>query len=430
MPAAPAPTTSRTVLPSLDNAALALIVDLVRSGKASTRKELVELTGLGRKAVAQRVDQAYDLGLLEDGELAPSEGGRQARMMRFRAEAGHVYGVLIGASEITAAVLDLAGGVVDSHHRDWHADTGPQATMEQIDSMLDILAERTGVTAPWAVGVGTPGPVEFATGRLVGAGGLRGWEGFSARSWLRDHYDAPVWVDNDTNLMAFGEWTNGHPRDGRDLLFLKVGTGLNAGLVTRGRVLRGERGAAGDIGHVRVTDDPVECRCGRTGCLEAVAAGWAILREATERSAESPILSDVLRERGEISGGDLAAAMAEGDPLTTRLVEDAASRVARVTANVLTFINPGVLVIGGGVLRTGSRVLDLFTEVIRERCTDVAGRELTIRPASLDHLEGVVGAGLLAAENILAQPALSHWIDRGSPLGQAALLQRFSVDLA
>ncbi|ROS44297.1 ROK family protein [Amycolatopsis thermoflava] len=422
---------SQPVLPSLDTAPLALVVDLVRSGRAATRRELTTLTGLSRKVVAQRVDQALDLGLLELGDLAPSEGGRQARMLRFRPAAGHVYAALVGVSEFTVAVLDLAGEIVESHHQDWNVDTGPEPTMKQIDGAFELLARRTGVSAPWAVGVGMPGPVEFATGRLVAPPIMPGWDGFSVRSWLRDHYDAPVWVDNDANLMAFGEWTRGVPADGRDLLFLKVGTGVGAGLIVRGRVLRGQQGAAGDIGHIHVTDDPeARCRCGRTGCLEAVASGWALLRRATQQASESPLLAQVLRERGEIKGGDLGEAVRAEDPFAVRLVDEASEVIAGVTANLLNFCNPGVLVVGGGVLRTGTRFLDQLSRTVLERCTDLVRRDLTIRPASLDHLEGVTGAGLLAAENLLAPAALSRWIDRGTPLGQAALLQRFSADLA
>jgi predicted NBD/HSP70 family sugar kinase len=414
------------VLPSLETTPLALIVDLVRSDRATTRKDLVDVTGLTRKAVTQRVEQALELGLLELGDLAPSDGGRQARRLRFRARSGHVYSALIGSGEITAAVLDLDGAIVGTEHRDWSTGTGPEPTMKQLDGMFEQLARRTGHAEPWAIGVGVPGPVEFATGRLTAAPALPGWDGFSVRSWLRDHYDAPVWVDNDANLMAFGEWSRGTPRDGRDLLFLRVGTGIGAGLIVRGRVLRGQRGAAGDIAHLHVTDDPgARCRCGRTGCLEAVAGGWALLRKATELAAESPLLSEVLREHGEILSGDLGKAVVAGDPLALRLVDEASVALAEAVANLVTFCDPGAVVVGGGVLRTGQRFLDRLAETVGQRCD-----ELTIRAASLGHLEGVIGAGLLAAENLLAQPALTRWVDRGTPLGQAVLLQRFSADLA
>ncbi len=416
-------------MPALEAASLAVVINLVRSGRATTRPELVTATGLSRKAITQRVDQALSLGLLEDGELAPSSGGRQARTLHFRAEAGYIYSALVGASEFTAAVMDLTGTIIASHHEDWAVDTGPEPTMRQIRSAFTVLARKTGLGRPWAIGIGVPGPVEFAAGHLVAPPIMPGWDGFSVRSWLREHYDAPVWVDNDVNLMALGEWTSGTPHDGRDMLFVKVGTGIGAGLVTRGRLLRGDRGAAGDIGHTHVTDDPsAVCRCGLTGCLEAVAGGWSMLEEGTRRVEESPCLSKALRRTGRLTLGEIGAAAVDGDRLALEMIDKRSRLVAEVIANFVNFCNPGVLVLGGGVLRTGPRFVDVVSSTVHARCNRLVTAGLTVRAASLDHLEGVVGAGLLAVSGLFATTPLSHWVESGSPLGHATTLQRLSVE--
>ncbi|GAA0321428.1 ROK family protein [Kineococcus aurantiacus] len=425
-----APTPLLAPVPDPDAATLAGVVDLVRAGRATTRPALVDASRLSRKVVTQRVEQAIGLGLLEHGELAPSSGGRPSRTLRFRAGSGHVYAALIGAAEITAAVLDLGGTLVGTAHEDWPVAEGPEPTLQRVHDLFTTLARRTGVTVPWGIGVGVPGPVEYATGRLVAPPIMPGWNGFSVRSWLRDHYDAPVWVDNDVNLMALGEWTRATPHDGRDMLFVKVGSGIGAGLVVRGRVLRGDRGAAGEIGHVHVSDDPrLSCRCGRTGCLEAIAGGWALERDATERAraGDSPALAAALQRRGHLTSQDVGRAALAGDPVAAGLIDASARAVAEVTAHLVNFSNPGTLVLGGGVLRTGTRFLDVMADTVRQRCTDLAVRDLVIRAASLDHLEGVVGAGLLAAENLLNPVALGHWVEDGQPLGHAATLQRLSA---
>ena len=184
------------------------LINLVRTGRARTRPGLEQETGLGRKLVAQRVQQAIDLGLLEDADLVPSGGGRPSRQLRFRTEAGHVYAALIESTEIRAAVCRLDGTVVESSHAEWVAADGPDATMEVLDGMFTRLRRRTR-TEPWAFGIGVSGPVDFTTGRLVEPPIMPGWDGYSVRAWLRDRYDAPVWVDNDVNLMALGEWHRG-----------------------------------------------------------------------------------------------------------------------------------------------------------------------------------------------------------------------------
>lgn len=415
------------VAPALETAALAAVIDLVRRHESTTRPALVAESGLSRKVVTQRVEQAIELGLIAEGPLAPSAGGRQARTLHFHRSAGHIFAALVGASEMTVAVSDLAGNLVDSVHDDWSVDNGPDATMNRIKEHLDTLSKRTRVDRPWAIGVGLPGPVDFSTGRLVAPPIMPGWDGFSARAWLRDHFDAPVWVDNDVNLMALGEFARGCDGAQQDMLYVKIGTGVGAGLIFGGRLIRGQRGGAGDIGHLHVTDDPAAiCRCGRTGCLEAVGSGWSLLLQATARAQESPVFSAALAERGRLVMGDLAVANTADDSLAIELIENGARQIGDVVANLVNVLNPGLVVVGGGALHTGDRLVNILSETIRLRSTDLSARDLQVRASSLGYLEGVTGAALLAAENLLAPAALTRWVEDGSPLGHAAALQRYA----
>jgi predicted NBD/HSP70 family sugar kinase len=403
------------------------LINLVRTGRAVTRPALEQETRLGRKVVTQRVQQAIDAGLLEDGDLAPSAGGRPSRLLRFRTEAGHVYAGMLGATEMTAAVATLDGTLVASLHADWDASTGPEATLEVLDGLFSRLARRTR-TEPWAFGIGVAGPVDFATGRLVDPPIMPGWDGYSVRSWFRERYDAPVWLDNDVNLMALGEWHKGQPQDGRDLLYVFVDEGVGAGLVSRGNVFRGDTGAAGDIGHLQVTDDPsVLCRCGQTGCLEAVTGGWGLVRRMTERAAESPLLSARLAERGQLTAEDVGLAARAGDPLATEEVVRGARLIGVTAANLVNFVNPGTVVFGGGALRVGDSVYETFRETLLRRTSTLAAQQLRVRTASLDFHEGVTGAAILAIEQLFAPSSVGLWIENGSPVGHAVPLHRSAV---
>ena len=400
------------------------LINLVRTGRAVTRPALEQESGLGRKLVTQRVQQAIDVGLLADGDLAPSAGGRPSRQIRFRAEAGHIYAAIVSASEMTAAVTLLDGTLVASVHEEWLATQGPDATLEVLDGLFGRLARRTRTT-PWAFGIGVSSPVDFATGRLVAPPILPGWDGYSPRAWFRDRYDAPVWVDNDVNLMALGEWHKGTPQDGRDLLYILVDTGVGAGLVSRGQVFRGDTGAAGDIGHIQVTDDPtVVCRCGQLGCLEAVASGWGLVQALTPRARESRFLTARLAERGYLTPEDIGAATVAGDELVRDAVMTSTRVVGATVANLVNFANPGTVVVGGGVLRSGPEVFQVLSDTVLHRVSRLAGQRLSIRPASLDFREGVIGAGLMAIENLFAPASVGLWVDDGTPIGRAATLQR------
>ena len=189
------------------------LINLVRTGQAVTRPALEQETGLGRKIVTQRVQQAIDVGLLEDGELAPSGGGRPSRLLRFRAEAGHVFAGLIGATEMIAAVATLDGDGDRLAPRGLGRGDRPEQTLEVLDACSSGWPARPAPSRGRSAS-GSPGPVDFSTGRLVAPPIMPGWDGYSVRSWLRERYDAPVWVDNDVNLMALGEWHKGEPRTG------------------------------------------------------------------------------------------------------------------------------------------------------------------------------------------------------------------------
>ena len=408
---------------------LAQIVDLVRSGAGATRPELEAVTGLGRTIVNDRVREGIDLGVLAEVEAAPSgqRRGRPSRSVRFRTEAGVLLAASLGEVSLHAAVTDLDGRDLVREFRSIDVQDGPEKVLRAVHESFRRLLRKLGSPAPvWAISVGLPAPMDHPTGRVVTPRTIPGWAGFDARSWFAAHYDAPVWVDNETNLRALGEWERGEPQERRDLLYVKVATGIRSGLVTGGRLHRGDSGAAGDIGHVHVTDDPAAvCRCGKTGCLEAVASGWALVRTLTDRAraGESPVLAERLAKAGVLTGEDIGRAVAAGD----EAARSAVTRAARVTgiaiAGVVNFANPGTLVLGGGVLRTGHLFFEEFRQAVLDAGIELATQNLTIRTASMADTEGTTGAALLAAENLLRPGALQLWLADGTPLAAAARLQ-------
>jgi predicted NBD/HSP70 family sugar kinase len=225
---------------------------------------------------------------------------------------------------------------------------------------------------------------------------------------------APVMVDNDVNIMALGELHAGTARSVRDLLFVKIGTGIGCGIVVGGQVYRGVTGSAGDIGHIRVdirgdvrgdTDGPV-CACGNTGCLEAWFGGAALARdaEALARSDRSPWLADRLAQAGRLTAADVGAAAAAGDPAASRLVRDGGRRLGHVLASLVSFANPGLVVIGGGVAGLGHPLLAEIRSVVYRRSAPLATGNLPIVLSELGDTAGVVGGARLVSDSLLAMP--------------------------
>jgi predicted NBD/HSP70 family sugar kinase len=409
---------------------LAHIIGLVRSGQVATRAQLEAATGLGRTIINDRLQEGIDLGLLAEGELAPSGGGRPSRTVRFRTEAGLLLGASLGALECRAAVATLDGELIATTYQPMDVSDPPQSVLARVHQIFtDLLAQAPAKRPLWGIGIGVPGPIDFRTGRVIAPPIMPGWDGFDIRSWLRARYEAPIWVDNEVNLMAYGEWSRGEPRDGRDLLYVKVSTGIGSGLVTGSRLHRGVSGAAGDIGHVRVTEDPAAvCRCGKVGCLEAVAGGWALVRQLTAaaETGQSAVLADLLNERGKLMPQDIGTAVELGDQLTLEAVQRAATHVGRAVAGIVNFANPSTLVLGGGVLRMGDVFFDVFRDQVLEGTIELAARSLTIRRSSLEFLEGVYGATSLAMFRLFRREALELWLGNGSPIGSALRLQQAS----
>jgi glucokinase-like ROK family protein len=408
------------------SSAVVALLDLVRLGRAHTRPELVRESGLGRNVVAQRIATLIDAGLVEEAQPHASTGGRAPRGLRFRAEAGRLLAVDLGATGVAVAVTDLTGTILADSHHEADVTRGPEAVLHEIARLLDDLLSSTEPGAPvWGVGVGVPGPVEFASGRPVSPPIMPGWDRFPVRSFFGERYRAPTWVDNDVNIMALGEQRAGHARGERDVVVVKVGTGIGAGLLSAGRLHRGAQGCAGDIGHVAaLPEQEVYCRCGKIGCLEAVAGGAAIAREGTTaaRDGRSPRLAAVLSATGEVTASDVADAAAHGDPVATEIYGNSARFLGETLARIVNFYNPSLIVLGGGVASTDAYTATL-REIVYRRSLPLATRDLRIVRTSLDGHSGISGAAAMVADELFDTARLAAWLPERTPAGRPELTE-------
>jgi glucokinase-like ROK family protein len=398
--------------------ALVTILDELRSSGAQSRPELVARTGLGRNIVAQRVGELLDLGLVVEGEAGPSTGGRPARRVGFRADAGHVLVADLGATSIDVAVTDLDGRILG--HRDEPADVsaGPEPCLSRIEELFEelVAATRDLPGRLWGVGIGVPGPVEFRSGRPVSPPIMPGWDGYPVRERFAERYGAQVWVDNDVNILALGEWRSGIAVGHDNVVVVKIGTGIGAGIISNGRIHRGAQGAAGDVGHIQVVDAvSIVCRCGNVGCLEALAGGAALARdgEAAAIAGRSDRLRVSLDQHGRVTAEDVARAASFGDPFAVSLLQAAGHRVGLTLASVVNFFNPSLIVVGGGVAQSGDQLLAAIRETVYRRSLPLATRDLVVQRSSLGALAGVVGASAMVLEQLFSREFLARWLDEG-----------------
>ncbi|MGZ4464345.1 MAG: ROK family protein [Nocardioides sp.] len=388
--------TSPVSTPLRDSAAPATageLLALVRTGRAGTRSQLRTLTGLSRTAVVTRVQALASAGLLLAGEELASTGGRPPGGLLFNKDAGVVLAVAVGRSRSQLAVVDLDGTEVAADSADHEVGVGPDELMPRVAERLTrLLADVEPPVA--AVGLSLPGTVDTGRGVSLDSPVMAGWDGVELAPYLADVANVPVYVANDADVLARAELL-GRRDEVRDALVVKASTGLGLGIVADGHVVAGHLGAAGEIGHTKTpAAEGLACRCGDTGCLEAVAGGWALVARMAEHG----------REVGHVR--HLVELALQGDAEARGLVRDSGRHLGEVLAVAVNLLNPRVVVVGGDM----AGAFDLFAAGLREsvygRAGALATRDLQFLPAVHGDRAGLVGCAALALDHVLAPAAV------------------------
>jgi glucokinase-like ROK family protein len=396
------------------------VLNAVRIGGASSRQEVASQTGLGRAAVAQRVSDLVDIGLITETGVGPSTGGRPPRHLSFRTDAGHLLVGYLGATSLDVALVTAGEQILARCSEPIDIASGPDVVLDRLEMLFEAVREEAGRPAGplWGIGVAVPGPVEFSSGRPIAPPIMPGWDRYPLRERLTHRFRVPVWVDNDVNAMAVGEWRHGVAQGHKNVVFLKIGTGIGAGLISDGRLHRGAQGSAGDVGHIQVSDDPsIVCRCGNLGCLEAIAGGGALARdgERATRDGGSAWLSQVLARSGTVTARDLAEGASHGDVASIELLRTCGQHVGLTLAGIVNFFNPSLIVIGGGVAEAGDLLLAALRQVIYGRSLPLATRSLVIARSTLGDLAGLLGLATMVLDELFSPELLPIWIGEGRP---------------
>jgi predicted NBD/HSP70 family sugar kinase len=347
----------------------------------------------------QRLGVLSDAGLVKLAGDAQSSGGRPASIFAFNEHAGVVLVGDLGQTGCHLAVCDLAAEPLAELTAAIDISAGPEVVISWVKVQFSKLLDEVG--RDWddalGLGLGLPGPVDFKTGRPVSPPAMPGWDGADVQSLFEDVTDSPVLVDNDARIMALGEHFAARSQE-QNMIFVKIGSGVGAGLIADGRILRGDRGAAGDIGHIVVAPDSGErCRCGNIGCLDAVAGGWAIARRMGEIAPTPP---DVVR---------LARA---GHPEATAEVRRSGRLVGSAVAYAVNLLNPTSVVIGGKLAEADEQVFAAVREVLYQQATPVSSRHLEIVLSELGHMAGVIGAAHMVIDHVLDPDRVEALIER------------------
>lgn len=388
-------TGARTVL----TATAGQILALVRSGEVSTRRELQEQTGLSRSTLTQRLAMLTAAGYLSEAAAMHSGvAGRPAKALSFVDSDKYVLTADLGATHARLALQDAAGAILAESTSRIRIQDGPDPVLSAVlDGFSELLASAGDDARErlCGIGIGVPGPVNVATRRLQQPPIMPGWDDHPVTTVFEEHFGVPTLVDNDANLMGLGEARRYHP-DVPSLLYVKVGTGIGAGLIIDGRPERGIAGGAGDIGHIRIAH-PVAgalCACGANGCLAAHASGGALVRQLADRGIAAETATDVAR------------LVQAGNADAIALVRTAGQLLGEVLATAVALLNPGVLVIGGSMALTHEHFLIGVRESLYERTVPLATRDLTITASALQDRAAIEGARIMVVDHVFSAEAV------------------------
>lgn len=314
----------------------------------------------------------------------------------------YVIGVDLGGTKIFTALAGLDGEVLAEVKVQTKAEEGQDRVIARIVGSCRYVCEKAGVLTGQvtAVAVGTPGPLDTKRGLVYTAPNLK-WRDVPLKALLEEALGLPVFLDNDANLAALGEHTYGAGRGARDMVLITVGTGVGGGLILNGGLYRGAADGAGEVGHMVICPDGPPCGCGNRGCLEALASGTALARQALElieRGGGAGILSVAGGKRNAVDAGAVSAAAAAGDAEAIALLAEAGRYLGIGVANIANLLNPELVVIGGGVAVSGDLLIDAARREAERAVMAPERSPMRIVKAGLGGRAGLLGAVALALE--------------------------------
>ena len=374
-------------------------VDLIRfAATGISRTNLADQMGLTRAAVTLIVNDLLENGVILEAESRAIPSGRPPVVLEINPKRGLVAAVDMGATHINVALADFSAKIVEEISLPFDIKQGPQVCLAEVNRNLHELLDRSGmnILQLMAVGVGVPGPVIKDAGTVVSPPIMPGWDGYPIRETLEKEWGCSVSLNNDAELGALGEWAYGAGRGERNLAFIKVGSGIGAGLIINQQIYGGTTGSAGEIGHLTIDENGPLCTCGNRGCLEALAGGHAIALQAKKlvESGKRTLLSNIPGES--LTAQEVAKAARRGDLPSQEIIMRAGTFIGIAIAGLVNLFNPSAVIIGGGVAQSGDLLTTSIRQAVRERSLRASEQGVHITTAMLGRRSSLMGATVQA----------------------------------
>jgi len=379
------------------------VLHLIWKRHQISRAEIAREIGLSRSTVTEVVKDLLATGFVKEVGIGVSSGGRRPIVLEFQDDARLILGVDIGATHVSAAMIDLSGQVLVYESRDFSVRENPSGTRQLIFELCDGLLSQTknGMKRLLCMGVALPSPVDPNHPEWLSEVVIPAWRGRSELDLLQRHYKVPIFVDNDANLGALAEHRWGAGRGVNDLTYVKIAYGIGAGFILNGEIYRGGTGIAGEMGHIPIDPNGAQCVCGLKGCLVTLIGGEAMKKRVMELLTRYPKskLADA-----PISLWAIEHAAMEQDPLAMQLFKEISTYMSIAITGWINMMNPSRVILGGSMHELQKQLLQPVQEKIRE-CSIVGSVPSTeVRTGTLGERAESIGAATLALEEVFSQP--------------------------
>ena len=376
-----------------------IVLGLLRQGGAISRAELARRSNLSRSTISSIIATLLASNTVQETGIGDSHGGRRPIIVEFNYQSAFAIGVDLSSSTLTILLTDLAANVLRQVRVPFDSARGPEICIAQLAAQINLMLHQAHIPRAKVVGVGVgvPGPLAYASGRLVSPPAMPGWHDVPLRGLLEEALGLRIFIDNDANFGALAEHHWGAARGCNDVIYVYLGNdGIGCGLILDGKLYRGDTGSAGEIGHLMIAEDGPACRCGTSGCLEAIASVPAILKRAQA-------LGLACREIG-----DLICLADGGNRQAIGLIEATGAHLGVALASIIDMLNPGCVIIGGVLSGAGDTLLQPIRSIMQRRGLAVAVEHVVTMPGLLGYEVVAVGAVSLVVQHAFSSPATAR----------------------
>lgn len=354
--------------------------------------------GLTRAAVTLIVNDLLECGVIQEAEIRSAPSGRPPVTLEINPARGLVGAIDMGATHMSIAIADFTARILQEVDFPFDIKNGPEICLAEANQNLGKLMAAQGLSLSdlTAIGIGVPGPVITEAGMVVAPPIMPGWDRYPIRATLEKMWGCPVTLNNDAELGALGEWAYGAGRGEKNIAYIKVGSGIGAGLILNQQIYGGTTGAAGEIGHLTIDENGPLCNCGNHGCLEAFAGGHAIAQQGQElvKSGKRTLLSAIPLEK--ITAHEVAEAARRGDLPSQEILRRAGTFIGIAIAGLINLFNPSIVIIGGGVAQVGDVLTAPIRQAVRERAMRASEQSVRITTGMLGRRSLLIGATVQA----------------------------------